>query len=111
MAKKDIKPRVRIPGKLKPGEVFEVKTLVTHDMESGQRTDKASGKKLPRDIINKLRAVYNGKEVLVADWHPALSANPYTSFFLRAEKSGELVLTWTDDKGESYAKTVKVNVG
>ena len=107
---KDIQPRVRIPSKLKPGEIFEVKSLVTHQMESGQRTDKASGKKIPRDIINKLRAVYNGKEVLVADWHPAVSANPFTSFYLKADKSGELVLTWTDDKGENYSKSVKVNV-
>ncbi|MEK9753196.1 MAG: thiosulfate oxidation carrier complex protein SoxZ [Rhodospirillaceae bacterium] len=108
---KDIQPRVRIPSKLKPGEIFEVKTLVTHPMESGQRTDKDSGKKIPKDIIHKLRCVYNGKEVLVADWHPAVSANPFTSFHLKADKSGELVLTWTDTAGTDYTKAVKVNVG
>lgn len=110
MAKKDIKPRIRVPKKLKPGEVFEVKTLVTHDMESGQRPDKATGKKVPRDIINKLEVVYNGKRVLLADWHPALSANPFTSFYVRAEKSGDMTFTWTDDAGESYSRTVKINV-
>ena len=108
---KDIQPRVRIPSKLKTGEIFEVKTLVTHMMESGRRVDQASGKPIPRDILNKLTAVYNGKEVLVADWHPAMSANPFTSFYLKAEKSGELKLTWSDDAGASYSKTVKVNVG
>ncbi len=111
MAKKDIQPRVRVPKKLKPGEIFEVKTLVSHDMESGRRSDKATGKKIPRDILNKLRVVYGGKEVLVADWHPAVSANPFTSFYLRAVKSGDMTLTWTDDAGVEYAKTVKINVG
>jgi len=110
MAKKNIQPRVRVPKKLKPGEIFEVKTLVTHDMESGQRPNKETGTKFPRDILKKLEVVYNGKQVLLADWHPALSANPYTSFFVRAEKSGYMVFTWTDDAGESYSKTVKINV-
>ena len=110
MATKDIKPRVRIPKKLKRGEVFLVKTLVTHRMESGQRPNKKTGEKYPRDIINNFNATYNGKEVLNANWHPGISANPYTSFYLVAEESGPLILKWTDDKGAVHEKTVKVNV-
>jgi sulfur-oxidizing protein SoxZ len=110
MAKKDIKPRVRIPKKLKKGETFLVKTLVTHRMESGQRPNKETGKKYPREIINRFSATYNGKIVLDATWHPGVSANPYTSFFLVAEESGPLVLKWIDDNGVDYEKSVKVNV-
>ncbi|MAF48669.1 MAG: thiosulfate oxidation carrier complex protein SoxZ [Rhodospirillaceae bacterium] len=110
MAKKNVKPRVRVPSKLKKGQVFEVKTLVTHPMETGQRVIKKTGKKLPRDIINRLVVTYNGKKVLDAKWHPSVSANPYTSFFLVAEKSGPLIFTWTDDNGDTYTKKTAVTV-
>lgn len=107
---KNIKPRVRVPKKLKKGQLFEVKTLVTHDMETGLRKDKATGKKLPRDIINNLYVTYNGTEVLNAKWAPSVSANPYTGFYVVADASGPMELTWTDDAGVKYTKTVTINV-
>ena len=110
MVKKNVQPRVRVPKTLKKGKIFEVKTLVRHIMESGQRTDKKTGKKIPRDIINRLRVTYNGELVLNAIWHPGISANPYTSFFVVADKSGPMEFTWTDDAGETYKKTVQVKV-
>ena len=46
MTKKSaLKPRIRIPRNIKKGDVFEVKTLITHAMESGQRVDKKTKKK------------------------------------------------------------------
>jgi len=110
MAKQNIKPRVRVPKKVKKGEMFEVKTLVTHQMETGMRKDKKTGEKIPRHIISQFRAAYNGKEVMKAIWHPAMSANPYSAFNLIADKTGPLVLTWTDDNSETYTKEVTINV-
>lgn len=107
---KNIKPRVRVPKSLKKGDVFEVKTLVTHDMETGLRKDKATGKPIPRDIINNLHVTYNGVEVLNAKWAPSVSANPFTAFFVVADASGPMVFTWTDDAGTAYSKTVDVKV-
>ena len=106
----DIKPRVRVKKKLKKGEVFEVKTMVEHDMETGLRVDKKSGDKIPRDIINKVHVTYNGIEVLDADWHPAVSSNPFTSFFVTANESGTMDFAWTDEKGAAFKKSVKINV-
>lgn len=102
-------PRVRVPSSVKKGEVFEVKSLISHKMESGQRTDE-NGETIPRFIINKFTATFNGKEVFSADWHPAISANPYMAFYMKAEESGDLVLEWTDDNGDTVSKTVEVNV-
>lgn len=102
-------PRVRVPSSVKKGEVFEVKSLISHKMESGQRTDE-NGETIPRFIINKFTATFNGEEVFSADWHPAISANPYMAFYMKAEESGDLVLSWTDDNGDTVTKTVKVNV-
>jgi sulfur-oxidizing protein SoxZ len=105
------KPRVKVPSKAKKGEVIEIKCLVSHKMESGQRKDRKTGKVIPRMIINKFVATYNGKEVFTADWHPAISANPFMSFFIKVEESGELVLSWTDDKGKTSTVAKKITVG
>ncbi|MDD9877077.1 MAG: thiosulfate oxidation carrier complex protein SoxZ [Magnetovibrio sp.] len=104
------KARVKVPKSVKKGEVFEVKTLISHKMETGQRKDKKTGKKIPRMIINKFVCTYNGKEVFTSDWHPAISANPYMAFFVKAGESGNLDFTWTDDKGKATKKSAKVTV-
>lgn len=110
MAGKDINPRVRVPKKVQAGEVFQVKCLVTHTMESGQRRNKQTGENYPREIINRMQVEYGGKRVLDAVWHPAVSANPFTSFYVVAEKSGPMQFTWIDDNGATYSKTVKITV-
>lgn len=104
------KPRVRAPKKAAKGEVIEIKTLISHPMESGLRKDSKTGELIPRKIINKFVCSYNGDEVFSADFHPAISANPYMAFYVKAEESGELVFTWTDDDGSSYSKTAKIEV-
>ena len=102
-------PRVRVPAQAKAGEMIEIKTLISHDMESGQRKD-AAGKVIPRQIINKFTAVFNGKTVFEADWFTSISANPYQSFFFKAKESGEFKFTWKDDNGSDYTATSKLTV-
>jgi len=109
MAKK-AKARIKAPKSVVAGEPFEVKTLISHNMESGQRKDK-SGNQVPRMILNKFSAKFNGAEVFSADWHPAISANPFMAFHMTATESGSLDLTWTDDNGEVYEKSKKIKVG
>ena len=99
----------KIPATATKGEVIEIKTTIAHDMESGQRKDK-EGKPIPRKIINRFICTYNGKEVFSSDWHAAISANPYLSFFLRAKESGEIKLAWTDDDGTVYDQISKITV-
>lgn len=102
-------PRVRVPKSAKKGELIEIKTLISHEMESGQRKDSA-GKTIPRQIINKFIAEFNGKQVFAADWHSAISANPYQSFFYKASESGEFKFSWKDDNGQTYTSTSKIEV-
>lgn len=101
--------KTKIPATATKGEIIEVKTTIAHDMESGQRKDK-DGKLIPRKIINKFVCTYNGKEVFSSEWHAAISANPYLSFFLRATASGEIKLAWTDDDGTVYDHTSQITV-
>jgi sulfur-oxidizing protein SoxZ len=105
----DIKPRLRVPTSAKKGEVVEIKTLITHPMETGQRKD-ASGNLVPRLIVSDLAVTYNGKPVLNAKLEPAVSANPYLSFFVKVEESGTLKLTWTDDNKQSWSAESKIEV-
>ena len=103
-------PRVRMPATAKAGEVIEVKTLISHEMESGQRRD-AAGKIIPRKIINKFTAKFNGKEIMSANWHGAISANPYQAFFVRVPETGTFEFSWLDDDGSIYKSEHKVTVG
>ncbi len=102
-------PRVRMPATAKKDEVLEVKTLISHEMETGNRKD-ASGKVVPRRIIKQFVAKFNGKEIMKADWHPAISANPYQSFFVKVPESGTFEFTWHDDNGSVYKSEHKVSV-
>ena len=102
-------PRVRLPPIAKKGDIIEIKTLISHEMESGQRKDSA-GKLVPRKIIKLFEAHFNGKPVFSAEWHPSVSANPYQSFFARVEESGTFDFAWTDDDGSITRSTAKVTV-
>jgi sulfur-oxidizing protein SoxZ len=103
-------PRVRMPATAKAGEVIEVKTLISHEMESGQRKD-ASGNTIPRKIIKAFTATFNGREILRADWYTSVSANPYQSFFVKVPETGTFVFSWVDDDGSVYKSEHKVTVG
>lgn len=105
----EVKPRVRVPQTAKKGEIIEIKTLVSHRMESGHRTDE-SGARVPRHIIKKFICTYNEKVVFETDWYPAISANPYLAFPVVASESGELVFTWVDDADQVFFTTSSITV-
>lgn len=104
------RPRIRLDKKdAKKGDLVEVKTLVSHVMESGQRRDSA-GAIVPRKIINKFSVEMNGKPLFAADLEPAISANPYIQFKFRAQESGTLKFTWLDDDGSKIEAEEKITV-
>lgn len=103
------RPRVRVPKKAKAGEVITIKTLINHDMESGQRKDK-SGKTIPEHIIDTFQVEFNGQEVLKADLFAAVSANPYFEFTAKVNESGTFKFTWHDQKGPVYSTESKIEV-
>jgi sulfur-oxidizing protein SoxZ len=102
-------PRVRVPSGVKAGDIVEIKTLIAHEMETGQRRD-GQGKPIPRKIINRFTATFEGREVFRADWYSSISANPYQSFFLKATKSGLLEFIWKDDDGSEYRTSARLIV-
>jgi sulfur-oxidizing protein SoxZ len=100
---------VNVPPKAKRGQVIEIKTLISHIMETGyRRTD--TGVSIPRDIITELKCTYNGTEIFRADLHQAISANPFITFFTVATESGTLEFRWTGDHGMEETATAKITV-
>ena len=98
---------INVPKKAKRGEIVEIKTLMSHIMETGYRHT-ADGDIIPRDIITSFSCKYNGVEVFRADLFPAVSANPFITFFTVATESGRFDFEWIGDKG--FAETASASI-
>jgi sulfur-oxidizing protein SoxZ len=106
----NVKPRVKAPSSASAGEVVTIKTLISHQMESGQRKD-SDGNVIPRSIINRFVATFNGETVIDVAMEPAISTNPYFEFQATVPETGDFVFTWYDDDGSVYEETASVTVG
>jgi sulfur-oxidizing protein SoxZ len=89
------------------GDTVEVKVLIRHDMETGQRKD-ASGKAIPPHFIQSLVAKCNGKVVLDAEMGTSVSKDPFLSFKFKGAKGDKVAVSWADNKGDSRTDEVVV---
>jgi len=86
------------------GDVAEVKVLINHPMETGQRKDPDTGKTIPVHFIQLVTATLNGRPVLVAQWSQAISKNPFLAFKVKGAKVGDRVaVSWADNQGKNGA--------
>jgi sulfur-oxidizing protein SoxZ len=91
------------------GDKATVRVLMSHEMESGQRKD-AAGKLVPAWHITEVTASLNGKQVMAAEWGPAVSKNPFLQFMIKGAKAGDKVsLTWKDNKGDTRTDEATVS--
>ncbi len=100
---------INVPAKAKRGDVIEIKSLISHTMETGFRPNEM-GKPIPRDIITNLICRYNGEEIFRAELFPAISANPFFTFTTVATESGTITFEWTGDNGFSATESAKITV-
>jgi sulfur-oxidizing protein SoxZ len=78
-----------------------VRVLMSHEMETGQRKDSA-GKTIPAWHITDVTASLNGKQVLSAEWGPAVAKNPFLQFTIKGAKAGDKVsVSWKDNRGDT----------
>jgi len=99
---------MRIRAIAKDGAV-NVKILMSHPMETGQRKDDA-GKPIPAHYIQHVSATWQGKPVLSANWGTAISKNPFLEFSFKGGQKGEKIqVTWTDNKGEKRTDEATIN--
>ena len=103
------RPLINVPARAKRGQVIEIKTLISHVMETGFRHS-SIGVLLPRDIITEFVCTYAGEEIFRSDLYPAISANPFITFHTIATQSGTLTFTWTGDNGFSVTEQASITV-
>jgi sulfur-oxidizing protein SoxZ len=93
------------------GDVAEVRVLMAHPMETGQRKD-SSGNVIPLHFIENISATLNGKAVFEARTSQAISRNPVFAFRVKGAKAGDkIAITWTDNKGDKRTDEVAVAAG
>ena len=99
---------IRMKAKLS-GDETTVRALITHKMETGLRKDAKTGEKIPAHHITEINCEHGGNSVLIAQWGPSVSQNPYLSFKCNGAKKGDTVkLSWVDNKGESDSAEAKI---
>jgi len=93
------------------GDVADVRVLMAHPMETGQRKD-AAGKLVPLHFIQTITAQLNGKTVFSADVSQAVSRNPVFAFKVKGAKAGDkLSITWQDNAGDKRTDEVVIRAG
>ncbi|NMT63601.1 thiosulfate oxidation carrier complex protein SoxZ [Marinobacter orientalis] len=90
------------------GDVTSLKALVRHPMDSGFVKD-SEGNVIPPHFIKVLTISHKGKDVVVANWGPAVSKDPFLECrFKGAKKGDELTISWIDNEGESDSTTATI---
>jgi len=92
------------------GDVADVRVLMAHPMETGQR--KQGDKLVPLHFIQSITAQLNGRTVFSADISQSISRNPVFAFKVKGAKAGDrIVITWKDNKGETRTDETTVRAG
>jgi sulfur-oxidizing protein SoxZ len=90
------------------GEVTEVRILMSHAMETGQRKD-AAGATVPPHFIQSMTVTVGGKKVIDGQIGTAVSRNPVFGFKMKGAKVGDkVVVSWVDNKGDKRSDEVAV---
>ncbi len=90
------------------GDVADVRILMQHPMETGQRKD-AKGDIVPMHFIQSVVVTHNGNIVLDVQWSQAISRNPFLGLRVKGAKVGDKIsVTWTDNKGDKRTDEVAV---
>ena len=101
---------INAPKTARRGDTIEIKALILHPMETGFRAG-TSGRLIPRNIIERFVATWNGTEIFNMALSPAIAANPFVSFFAVARESGTIGFRWTGDEGFVVEEQVAITVG
>ena len=100
---------INVPKTAKRGQIVEIKSLISHIMETGFRHTE-TGELIPRNIITELLCTYNGEEIFRVTLYPAIAANPFLTFYTVAKESGTITFKWTGDHGFEQTESADISV-
>ncbi len=82
------------------GEVSDIRILMQHPMETGQRNDE-KGQTFPAHFIQTFTLSLNGKPIIEGQLNTSIAKNPLFTFRALGIKTGDkLSVAWTDNIGE-----------
>lgn len=80
----------------------EVKVIIQHPMETGQRRNPKTGEKVPAHFIHTVAAAVNGRDVVTSRCGGGIARNPFFAFRLDDVKAGDkITVRWEDTNGAS----------
>ncbi len=92
------------------GDVADIKVLMNHPMETGQRKDAKTGKLVPALFIQEVVATLNGAPVMTANFGTGISKNPYLGFKVKGAKAGDKIsVSWVDNAGDKNSADAVIN--
>lgn len=94
------------------GEITEIRMLMQHPMETGQRKDPASGHRIPAHFIQTFTVSANGKPLIEGQLNTSISRNPLFTFRAKGLKVGDkIVVNWTDTEGDQRKDEATIAAG
>jgi sulfur-oxidizing protein SoxZ len=82
-------------------DMADIRVLMSHPMETGQRKDSKSGELVPAHFIQSITVEVAGKKVVEAHTGTSVSRNPVFAFRVKGAKAGDkVVISWEDNKGD-----------
>ncbi|MDX9706762.1 MAG: thiosulfate oxidation carrier complex protein SoxZ [Azospira sp.] len=94
------------------GDITDIRILLQHPMETGQRKDPASGKPVPAHFIQTFVVSANGATLIEGQTNTSVSRNPMLAFKARGLKAGDkLLVSWRDNKGGQRSDEAVVGAG
>ena len=92
--------QIKIRAQIK-GDMTDIRILMQHPMETGQRKDASTGKLVPLQFIQTFFVSANGKPLVEGQLNTAVSKNPVFAFKARGLKAGDkLLVSWIDSSGD-----------
>lgn len=83
------------------GEITEIRMLMQHPMETGQRKDPVNGHRILAHFIQTFTVSANGKPLIEGQLNTSISRNPLFTFRAKGLKVGDkIVVNWTDSEGD-----------
>ena len=99
--------RIRVPDRIRRGDLITVNSIISHPMDTGFFRD-AEGDPIPAYFITQVVVTYGGSEVARFEWTSGISRDPVVSFTLKADQEGPLTMIWTDNKGAAFKQSVNI---
>lgn len=103
------KIRLAVPDTVEAGAEVEIRTIISHPMETGFRYN-SRGLTIPVRIAEWFRCFANETLVFSARLEPAISANPYMAFPLKVDETTHLRFEWVDTNGDIYTDSADITV-